>query len=302
MEGGVMMKDQLIRITAANSQIRGFFIQHTKTVEKAREIHQLSPVASAALGRSIGAAIMMAQTLKYDHQKVTLRINGGGPIGNILCVAKKNGTVKGLVDNPHVETMNKAPGKMDVGTAVGTEGEITLIKDLDMKQPYIGTYALTTGEIAEDLTAYLMHSEQQPSSVGLSVLVDVDYHIKEAGGFIIQVLPDITEEALRLLEAKLMGLPPLSQILEENTDAKALMQVVMEGLNPVITEELEPQFLCDCSRERMEQALISLGEKEIHDMIHEDGGAEITCHFCLSAYQFSRGEMETLLKEAMTTE
>lgn len=298
----MQMKDQLIRMTAADNQIRGFFIQHTQTVEKAREIHQLSPVASAALGRSLGAAIMMAQTLKSDDQKVTLRINGGGPIGTILCVAQKNGTVKGLVDNPLVETVNKAPGKMDVGAAVGTDGEITLIKDLGMKQPYIGTYALTTGEIAEDLTAYLMHSEQQPSSVGLSVLVDVDYHIKEAGGFVIQVLPEITEEALRLLEARLLSLPPLSQILEENTDARALMEVVMEGLDPVITEELEPMFLCDCSRNRMERALISLGEKEIHDMIHEDGGAEITCHFCLSAYQFNREEMEALLKEAITRE
>lgn len=294
------MKDQLIRITAADNQIRGFFIQHTQTVEKARVIHQLSPVASAALGRSMGAAIMMAQTLKNEDQKVTLRINGGGPLGTILCVAQKNGTVKGLVDNPQAETLNKEPGKMDVGAAVGTEGEITLIKDLGMKQPYIGTYALTTGEIAEDLTAYLMHSEQQPSSVGLSVLVDVDYHVKAAGGFIIQVLPDITEEVLSSLEAKLVSLPPLSTILENNTDARALMEVVMEGLDPVITEELEPAFLCDCSRERMEKALISLGEKEIHDMIHEDGGAEITCHFCLSAYQFNQEEMEALLREAIT--
>lgn len=292
------MQDQLIRITAANNQIRGFFLQHTQTVERARGIHQLSPVAAAALGRSMGAALMMAQTLKADGQKITLRINGGGPIGTILSVAMKNGKVKGLVDFPQVQTVSRTPNKMDVGAAVGIEGEIILIKDLGMKVPYVGTYPLTTGEIAEDLTAYLMHSEQQPSSVGLGVLVDVDYHIKAAGGFIIQVLPDISEETLGLLETRLLGLPPVSQLLEQNPDVRALMNMVMEGLDPVVTETLEPVFECGCSRSRMEQALISLGEQEIHEMIHEDNGAEITCHFCLSAYRFSREEMEFLLKEA----
>jgi len=294
------MKDQLIRMTAADHQIRGFFIQHTNTVETARQIHQLSPVAAAALGRSLGATLMMSQMLKGGGEKMTLRINGGGPIGTILCVGKKDGTVKGLVDYPQVETINKGPGKMDVGAAVGTNGDITVIKDLGLKAPYVGTYGLTTGEIAEDLTAYFMHSEQQPSSVGLSVLVDVDYSVKAAGGFIIQVMPETTEETLRQLEAQLIGLPPLSKMLGEETDAKALMNKVLEGMNPVITEELEPRFACDCSRNRMEQALISLGEKELKDMIHEDGGAEMTCHFCLSAYQFKKEEMLQLLTEALS--
>lgn len=291
------MKDQLIRITATDNQLRGFFIQHTKTVETARQIHHLSPVAAAALGRSLGATAMMSQMLKGGGEKLTLRINGGGPIGTILCVGKNDGTLKGLVDHPQVETVNKGPGKMDVGAAVGKNGDITVIKDLGLKTPYIGTYGLTSGEIAEDLTAYFMYSEQQPSSVGLSVLVDVDYHVKAAGGFIIQVMPEATEEVLGQLEKRLMELPPLSRLLEEKTDALSLMDRVLGGFDPVVTEELEPRFQCDCSRERMEQALISLGEKELREMIHEDNGAEITCHFCLSAYQFDRHEMEGLLQE-----
>ncbi|MDW7678464.1 MAG: Hsp33 family molecular chaperone HslO, partial [Bacillota bacterium] len=217
----------------------------------------------------------------------------------ILCVGKKDGTVKGLVDHPQVETTNKAPGKMDVGAAVGIDGEVTVIKDLGLKNPYIGNCALTTGEIAEDLTAYFMHSEQQPSSVGLSVLVDVNYQIKTAGGFILQVMPEISEETLHVLEQRLLQLPPLSRMLEEMPDAEALMSSIMGGLDPIITDRMEPRFQCDCSRNRMEQALISLGEKELREIIHEDGNAEITCHFCLSAYHFGRQEMERLLHEAL---
>ena len=298
-EGGMIMKDQLIRMTAANNQIRGFFIHHPLVVETARKIHQLSPVAAAALGRSLGATAMMSQMLKGGGERLTLRINGGGPIGTILCVGKKDGTVKGLVDHPQVETINKAPGKMDVGAAVGTDGEVTVIKDLGLKNPYIGNCTLSTGEIAEDLTAYFMHSEQQPSSVGLSVLVDVNYRIKAAGGFILQIMPEITEETLRVLEERLLDLPPLSRILEEKPDAEALMNTVMEGLDPIITDRVEPRFQCDCSRNRMEQALISLGEKELLEIIREDGNAEITCHFCLAAYHFDRHEMERLLHEAL---
>jgi len=295
-----LKKDQLIRMTAANHQIRGFFICHTEMVERARQIHQLSPAASAALGRSLGATAMMSQMLKGGGERLTLRINGGGPIGTILCVGRQDGSVKGLVDYPQVETVHLAPGKLNVGAVVGTNGEMTIIKDLGLKAPYIGTYPLTTGEIAEDLTAYFMHSEQQPSSVGLSVLVDVDYHIKAAGGFILQVMPEISDEALDKLERQLMQLPPLSQLLEQAEDAEELMHLVMLGFDTVVTERMEPQFQCDCSRHRMEEALISLGEKELQDIIHEDGGAEITCHFCLTAYQFDRGEMEALLQEALS--
>ncbi|MEN1762203.1 Hsp33 family molecular chaperone HslO [Anoxynatronum sibiricum] len=294
------MKDQLVRMTASNHQIRGFFICHTGMVEKARQIHQLSPVASAALGRSLGATAMMSQMLKGGGERFTLRINGGGPIGTILCVGKQDGSVKGLVDHPQVESVYMAPGKLNVGAVVGTDGELTVIKDLGLKAPYIGTYPLSTGEIAEDLTAYFMHSEQQPSSVGLSVLVDVDYHIKAAGGFILQVMPDIGEEVLSKLEKQLLQLPPLSQLLEQAEDAEELMHLVMLGFDTVVTERMEPRFECDCSRHRMEEALISLGEKELREMIHEDGNAEITCHFCLTAYQFNRNEMEVLLQEALS--
>jgi molecular chaperone Hsp33 len=293
------MKDQLIRITASNNQIRGFFITNTNMVENARKIHLMSPVATAALGRTLGATAMMSQMLKGAGEKMTLRINGGGPIGTILCVGKVDGTVKGMVDYPEIETENKAPGKLDVGAAVGTNGEITVIKDLGLKAPYIGTYPLTTGEIAEDLTAYFTFSEQQPSSVGLSVLIDRDYRVKAAGGFILQVLPDISEKTLKQLENSLLNLPPISSLIENNAGAEFLMNSVLKGLNPVVTEQIEPVFQCDCSRHRMEEAMISLGEQEINSIIIEDDGAEIVCHFCRTAYHFNRDEMEALLHDAL---
>ncbi|SFI14882.1 molecular chaperone Hsp33 [Tindallia magadiensis] len=290
--------DKLIRVTAGDGQIRGFFVQNAEMLEQARKIHQLSPVAAAALGRSMAASTMMAQMLKGEGQKITLRINGGGPLGSILCVANIEGHVKGLVDHPQVETENLTPEKLNVGAAVGKEGEITVIKDLSMKAPYIGKYPLTNGEIAEDLTAYFLHSEQQPSSVGLSVKIDVDYTIITSGGFIIQVLPEISEEQLRLLEARLLGLPPLSQLYENLKTPEAVMEVVLEGLEPKIVEEKEVVFNCDCSRERMEEALISLGHKELKVMLEEDGEAEITCHFCNKAYQFNESQLKKLIEES----
>ena len=299
MTDQIQKPDELLRIVAGNNQIYGFFIQHTQLVEEARKTHHLTPVASAALGRSLGATVMMSQMLKNRGEKLTLQINGAGPIGTILCVGHKNGTVKGLVDNPQVLTVNKSPGKMDVGAAVGTKGKVTVIKDLGLKQPYIGTYSLTSGEIAEDLTAYFLNSEQQPSSVGLSVLVDVDYHIKAAGGFILQVMPDVTEDTLKRLEKRLTGLPHLSKLLEENLSAENLMNIVLEGFSPTITDRMEPRFQCDCSRRRMEQALMSLGENELKEIILEDGGSEIICHFCRTTYQFDQEEMVKLLQEAI---
>ena len=292
------MSDQLIRIAAGDGWIHGYFIQHTQVVEMARQVHQTSPVATAALGRSMGAALMMSQMMKNKSEKLTLRINGGGPIGTILCVANQNGSVKGLVDFPQAETINKAPGKMDVGAAVGTQGELTVIRDMGLKKPYIGNSPLTTGEIAEDLTHYFLQSEQQPSSVGLSVLVDVDYRVMGAGGFIIQVMPDIPESVLGDLERQLISLKPVSEILQKRNDAMYLLDAVLGPFRPRVTDEIIPVFQCDCSRERMEKALVSLGEKELREIIDEDGGAETTCHFCLKAYHFDGRQLETLLKEA----
>ncbi len=293
--------DKVIRVTAGKGQVRAFFVQNTEMLEKAREIHQLSPVAAAALGRMMAATAMMGQMLKGMGQKITLRMNGGGPLGTVLCVADDEGNVKGLVEYPQAETENLTPEKLNVGAAVGTDGEITVIKDLGMKVPYIGTYPISTGEIAEDLTAYFMHSEQQPASVGLSVKVNVDYHILVSGGFIIQVLPDISEEQLRLLEAKLICLPPLSELFENLNTPEAVMERVLEGFDPVITEEKQVAFHCDCSQERMEEALISLGVKEITSIIEEDGHAEIICHFCRKAYRFNEMELSKLTQEAKSS-
>ncbi|RQD67953.1 MAG: Hsp33 family molecular chaperone HslO [Tindallia sp. MSAO_Bac2] len=289
----------MIRVSAGNGQIRAFFVRNSDMLERTREIHQLSPVAAAALGRTMAATAMMAQMLKASGQKITIRINGGGPLGTVLCVADYDGNVKGLVDYPQAETENISPEKLNVGAAIGKDGEITVIKDLGMKTPYIGTYPLTNGEIAEDLTAYFLHSEQQPSSVGLSVKVNVDYSILTSGGFIIQVLPDISEKELRLLESRLLNLPPLSELYETLRDPETVMHTVLDGLNPIVSEEKKVVFHCDCSRERMEEALISLGAKELSSIIEEDGHAEIKCHFCLEAYQFNKMELRKLNIEAL---
>lgn len=293
------MKSRIIRVTAANNLIRGFFANTTGMVEKAMTLHQASPVAIAALGRTLTATSMMGLMMKGEDQRLTVKINGGGPLGTIMAVGNSKGIVKGYVDNPQVESTLIRPGKLNVGAAVGTEGEIMVIRDMGPgTMPYVGTYPLTTGEIAEDITAYFFHSEQQPSAVALGVLVDVDYHIKASGGFIVQVMPDIDEATLTKLEQIIATLPPITQMMEQGLDEQGILMEVLGSLDPVVLATYEVDFECDCHEERLERALISIGRKDLQEIIEEDGGAEMVCHFCNKKYYFDKEKLEELLKEA----
>ncbi|WP_313567677.1 Hsp33 family molecular chaperone HslO [Acetoanaerobium noterae] len=286
----------ILRGTSKNHGIRIFAADTTSMVEEARRIHNTSPVASAALGRAITASSIMGIMMKGDNDKLTLSINGKGPLGTIVCVADSKGTVKGYVSNPLVDIPNRADGKLDVGSAVGINGLVTIIKDMGMKEPYTGQYPLVNGEIAEDLTAYYAYSEQQPSAIALGVLVDVDYSIKAAGGFIVQLMPEAEEKDIDILEKNLSQITSVSHLIDEGKTPEDLINLVLKDLEPMIYEKIPVQYKCDCSRERIEKALISIGKKDLDEIIKEDKLAEISCHFCNTVYHFNEAELIDLRK------
>lgn len=296
------MTSKILRGTALNGQVRIFIANTTDLVEKAKDIHQTSPVATAALGRVLTATSILGVMLKGDKNKVTTRIHGQGPIGTIIATSDATGNVKGYVGNPQVMVESSTPGKLNVGGAVGKDGEITVIKDLGLKNPYIGNYPLVSGEIGEDLAAYFMFSEQQPSAVGLGVTIDTDYTIKSAGGFILQILPDTEENVAFILEERVKEAGSISKLIENSQDEKDIMHQLLDGLNPKVLEEYEVDYICDCNRDRFEKALISLGKKELQNLIEQDHGAELQCHFCNKKYQFSEQELQSLMDEAVSPE
>ncbi|AKL94487.1 33 kDa chaperonin [Clostridium aceticum] len=291
------MKNCVIRATAANNSIRAFIANTTSMVEKARQIHETSSVAIAALGRTMTAASMMGLMLKSENHQLTVKINGGGELGSIVVVGNSQGNVKGYVANPQVESSYIKPGKLDVGKAVGANGDITVIKDLGLKDPYIGTSALVSGEIAEDFASYFLHSEQQPSAIALGVLVERDYTVKAAGGFIIQVLPNIEEEVLEKLEEKLLSLDPITVLMDQGMKEEDILYHVLGDLSPEVVERYEVDFVCDCNKSRFERALISIGRKDLTEIIEEDESAELVCHFCNEKHYFNKEELEKLLEE-----
>ncbi len=284
----------ILRGTSKNFGIRIFAADTTSMVEEARRLHNTSAVASAALGRTLTAASIMGIMMKGDNDKLTLSINGKGPLGTIVCVTDSKGTVKGYVSNPNVEIPLKKNGKLDVGEAVGINGLITVIKDLGMKEPYTGQYPLTNGEIAEDLTAYYAYSEQQPSAIALGVLVDVDYTIKAAGGFIVQLMPEAEDKDIDILERNIAGIKSVSHLIDEGKTPEDLINIILKDLDPVIYENIPVKYKCDCSRDRIEEALISIGKIELDTIINEDKQAEISCHFCNTVYQFNEEELISL--------
>ncbi len=284
----------VLRGSSADGSIRIFAADTTSMVEKARAFHHTSPVASAALGRTLTAASMMGLMMKGDNDKLTLTIKGDGPLGGIVCVADSKGMVKGYVHNPLTDIPVREDKKLDVGEAVGKNGLLTVIRDLGMKQPYTGQYQLVSGEIAEDITAYFAYSEQQPSAVSLGVLVDIDYTIKAAGGFIVQLLPHASTQSLDTLEKNLETIPSVTGMLTSTMDAKGIMNAVLSGLDPKILETVQVDYKCDCSKERLEKALASIGKEELLSIIEEDGKAELTCHFCNSVYLFSKTDLEEI--------
>ncbi|SHJ84134.1 Hsp33 family molecular chaperone HslO [Tepidibacter formicigenes] len=291
------MNNYVIRASAGNHSIRAFAAFTTDMVEKARKLHNTTPVASAALGRTLTASSIMGLMMKNKGDKLTAKINGNGPIGNIVVVSDSKGMVKGYVSNPDVDIPLKYEGKLDVGGAVGKDGSITIIKDLGLKKPYGGSYPLVNGEIAEDLTAYFAYSEQQPSAVALGVLVDTDYSIKAAGGFIIQLLPDASEESISILEKNLSNIPPISKLIDEGKKPEDILDIVLNNLDYEILDKYNVDFECDCNKERLEKALISVGKKDLMEILEEDKKAELMCHFCNKKYEFNEDDLKKLIEE-----
>lgn len=287
------MGDRLTKAVTKDGFLRIYTVVSTETARQAQRYHQLSPVASAALGRLLAAGSMMGAMLKTEGASLTLQMKGDGPLGSLVVVADENGNVKGYAANPMVDLPLKENGKLDVGRAVG-RGTLSVIKDLKMKEPYIGQIPIQTGEVGDDLAYYFAQSEQIPSVVSLGVLVDRDYTVKHAGGFIIQVMPDCDEKTLTKLENSIQHLMPVTEMLQQGMDGAAIIRYVMLGFETEILEETEVGYHCDCSRDRMERALISLGKKELEDMIVQQGGAEIVCQFCNTAFQFQAEDLRAL--------
>lgn len=291
------MKDYIVRATAAGAQIRAFAATTRNLVEHARAAHGTSPVATAALGRLLSAGAMMGTMLKGEKDLVTLQIKGDGPIHGITVTADPFARVKGYADYPGVMLPPNAIGKLDVGGAVGN-GMLTVIRDLGLKEPYVGQTILQTGEIAEDLTYYFAASEQIPSTVGLGVLMEKDNTVKQAGGFIIQLMPFAEDEVIEKLEENLKKMPSVTSILDEGKTPEELLAVVLDGIKLEITDTVPTEFYCNCDKKRIEKAIISIGEKDIKEMIEEGKEIEVKCHFCNSAYTFSVEELKELLKKA----
>lgn len=289
-------KDYIVRATAAGGQIRAFAATTRELVEEARSRHSTSPVATAALGRLLTAGAMMGSMMKNDTDVLTLQINGDGPLGGITVTADSRGDVKGYVQNPDVILPPKN-GKLDVGGAVGI-GLLTVIKDMGLKEPYSGQTILVTSEIAEDLTYYFANSEQVPSSVGLGVLMEKDNTVKCAGGFIVQLMPFAEEKVISRLEENVGKITSVTRLLEEGYTPQRLLEDLTEGLDLEITDTMPARFYCNCSKERVERAVASIGAKDIREMIDEGKDIEVKCHFCNTAYSYSVDELKNILKRS----
>lgn len=289
------MKDYIIRATAAEGTVRAFAAVTTELVNKASVIHGLSPIATAALGRTLTAAGMMSKMLKGEKDKLTIQIKGDGPLGGIVVAADSMANVRGYVHNPDVDLPLNERGKLDIRTAVGY-GYINVIKDMGLREPYIGFADLVSGEIADDLTYYFATSEQVPSTVALGVLVDKD-GVTSAGGFIIQLMPGAEEETVEKLEKRLIGFPSISKLLADGATPEQILDMLLEDMNPRVIEKIPTSFTCNCSHDRMERNLISIGRNDLLEILEDGKGAELQCHFCNKMYNFSHEDIEKLIKE-----
>lgn len=289
------MSDQLVRAISKDGFVKAVAVSTRDLTERARQIHKTLPVATAALGRTLAAASMMGNALKGDGASVTLQIKGGGPLGKILAVSDNEGNVRGTVDDPAVDIPLRPDGKLDVGSAVGCDGTLTVIRDLNMKEPYVGSVGLLGGEIAEDLAAYFVESEQIPTACGLGVLVDRDQSVLAAGGYLIQLLPGAGKDVISKVEGGVMAAGSVTGLLRENDDPEAILRKVLSDFDLDILEKSPVEYRCYCSRERMERALISLGPQQLESLIEEQGSAELRCQFCDNVQTFTRQQMEALL-------
>lgn len=288
------MEDYLVRAIAANGQVRAFAAYTKNTVETARQAHNTSPVVTAGLGRLLTAGAMMGSMMKGDRDVLTIKAEGSGPVGHYLVTADSKGNVKGYAANPNVILPANAAGKLDVGGSLGV-GLLTVIKDLGLKEPYTGTCELVSGEIAEDLTYYFASSEQTPSSVGLDVLMTKDNTVNVAGGFIIQLMPDATEETISIVEEKISTIKSVTSMLENGLDPEGIINLILGGLDPEILDKMPVRFYCNCSKERVSKALITIGRKELDNIIEENEPIEVKCHFCNKAYNFTVDELKKLV-------
>ena len=287
------MTNEIVRAITGDGLVKAAAITGRDIVERARNIHKLLPTATAALGRTLLGASLLGDMLKEEKGGLTLQIKGGGPLGTILAVSDHEGNVRGYVQNPQVELMEQRPGKLDVGRAVGTDGTLTVIKDIGLKEPYVGSIGLFSGEIADDLAMYFVESEQIPTACALGVLVGLDQSVTAAGGYLIQLLPGAGED----IEAGVRGMGPVSSALAGGLDGEGLLRAVLKDFDLEILERHPVEYRCYCSRERVSRALISMGRKDLTELIQEQGQAELTCQFCDQVYRFSREELETLLAE-----
>ena len=290
------MKDYIIRAIAANDQIRAFAAVTTETVETARQDHNTSPVATAALGRLLTAGAMMGVMMKGDKDILTLQIKAGGPLEGITVTADSRGRVKGYVGNPDVCIPANSKGKLDVAGAVGV-GFMNVIKDMGLKEPYVGQVVLQTSEIAEDLTYYFATSEQVPSAVGLGVLVDVDGSVKQAGGFIIQLMPFTPDEVVDALEKKIGEIASVTEMLEAGNTPEQILEIILGDMGLEITDTMPASFQCDCSKERVARAIATLSRKDLDDIIKDGESIEVKCQFCNKSYHFDVDELKEMRKQ-----
>ena len=291
------MGDYIVRAMAANQQIRAFAITSKEMVEFARVAHQTSPVATAALGRLLSAGAMMGVMMKGERDILTLQMKGTGPLRGVTVTADSKGTVKGYVDNPNADVPPKAKGKLDVGGAIGV-GVLNVIKDMGLKEPYNGTCELKTGEIGDDLTYYFATSEQVPSAVGLGVLVDTDRTVRQAGGFIIQLMPFIEEAVVDKLEAKLANVKSVTSMLDNGYTPEMILEELLGEFGLEFTDTMPTKFECNCDKARIEKALISVGRKSLNEMVQDGETIEVNCHFCNSKYEFTVEELKELIRRS----
>lgn len=291
------MSDYIVRAIAAGGQIRAFAATTKDTVEKARQLHNTSPIATVALGRLLTGGVMMGVTMKNDSDMLTVQIKGNGPIGAMTVTADPKGNVKGFVANPEVMRPLK-DGRLDIAGAVGI-GVLSVIKDIGLKEPYVGDTILITSEIADDLTYYYATSEQIPSSVGLGVLMDKDNTVEQAGGFIIQLMPDATEEVIDKLEKRIKEIKSVTHMLENGMTPEKILEYILGGMELEILDTIPTQFYCNCSKERVSKAVMSIGVKDLKEMVDDNKPIEVNCHFCNSHYTFSPQELGQML-EAVT--
>ena len=291
------MKDRLLIATAQEGMVRIYAAITTEMVNEAVKMHECAPTAAAALGRMLTAGALMGAMLKNDKDKLTLKIDGGGEAQGVVVTAYSDAHVKGYINNPKVDLPANSKGKLDVGGAIGLDGDLLVIRDMGLKDPYVGQAPIVTGEIGDDLAYYFTVSEQTPSAVGLGVLVEKQLNVSAAGGFIIQMMPGANEFIADILMFRLQEIPSITQLISEGMTIEQILEYIFEDMGLKIMDNMSPRFQCDCSRERVEKALMSVGEKDLREIYEEGNSEELKCHFCNKSYIFTNKDIEKILGE-----